>query len=101
MLTPANDAYRIGPTHQREFFTDIVRKGPVAARIVLSEKLSNLLMILREMGIGEGGIRTHVPFRTRRFRGAPVTTTSVPLREVRLSEADPSLYVAAKIIGTP
>jgi hypothetical protein len=29
---------------------------------------------------GEGGIRTHVPFRTRRFRGAPVTTTSVPLR---------------------
>ena len=29
---------------------------------------------------GEGGIRTHVPFRTTRFRGAPVTTTSVPLR---------------------
>ena len=29
---------------------------------------------------GEGGIRTHVPLRTRRFRGAPVTTTSVPLR---------------------
>ena len=30
---------------------------------------------------GEGGIRTPVPVtRTRRFRGAPVTTTSVPLR---------------------
>src|SRR6187455_2978395 len=29
---------------------------------------------------GEGGIRTHVPLRTTRFRGAPVTTTSVPLR---------------------
>ena len=29
---------------------------------------------------GEGGIRTHVPLRARRFRGAPVTTTSVPLR---------------------
>ena len=33
-----------------------------------------------EGGGGEGGIRTHVPLRTRRFRGAPVTTTSVPLR---------------------
>jgi hypothetical protein len=35
-----------------------------------------------ERGIGgEGGIRTHVPLlATRRFRGAPVTTTSVPLR---------------------
>ena len=33
------------------------------------------------MSGGEGGIRTHVPFRTRRFRGAPVTTTSVPLRD--------------------
>src|SRR5262245_47257538 len=32
------------------------------------------------MSGGEGGIRTHVPLRTRRFRGAPVTTTSVPLR---------------------
>src|SRR3989344_6308706 len=28
---------------------------------------------------GEGGIRTHVPLRTNRFRGDPVTTTSVPL----------------------
>ena len=42
---------------------------------------ANLLSIFSGNGkCGEGGIRTHVPFRTRRFRGAPVTTTSVPLR---------------------
>src|SRR5580765_7557239 len=41
---------------------------------------------------GEGGIRTHVPFRTRRFRGAPVTTTSVPLPRRDPCEADLTLY---------
>jgi hypothetical protein len=39
----------------------------------------DLLSKYRKSG-GEGGIRTHVPLRARRFRGAPVTTTSVPLR---------------------
>ena len=44
-----------------------------------SVELMDLFVITANCG-GEGGIRTHVPFRTRRFRGAPVTTTSVPLR---------------------
>ena len=38
---------------------------------------SNISKFLVLEGGGEGGIRTHVPFRTRRFRGAPVTTTSL------------------------
>jgi hypothetical protein len=41
---------------------------------------------------GEGGIRTHVPFRTRRFRGAPVTTTSVPLRFLTLLGGAPLTF---------
>src|SRR5262249_32650198 len=45
---------------------------------------------------GEGGIRTHVPLRTRRFRGAPVTTTSAPPREAGLRKVDPSLYAATE-----
>ena len=37
---------------------------------------------------GEGGIRTHVPLlATRRFRGAPVTTTSVPLRSGEMTRS--------------
>src|SRR5437660_1788318 len=34
-------------------------------------------------------------YPTNRFRGGPVTTTSVPLRRGNRSEADPGLYRAA------
>jgi hypothetical protein len=46
---------------------------------------------------GEGGIRTHVPFRTRRFRGAPVTTTSVPLQAGRRTFILPCSPAARKV----
>src|SRR4051794_27407956 len=46
---------------------------------------------------GEGGIRTHVPFRTRRFRGAPVTTTSVPLQAGRRTLILPCSPAARKV----
>ena len=54
-------------------FARTEREGWLAIR-------SSLNKCRRAKDGGEGGIRTHVPFRTRRFRGAPVTTTSVPLR---------------------
>ncbi len=34
---------------------------------------------------GEGGIRTHAPFRTNGFQDRLVMTTSIPLHVVRLS----------------
>src|ERR1700687_4790339 len=36
-------------------------------------------------------------YPTTRFRGAPVTTTSVPLRERDFSEADPVLYPCQRL----
>jgi hypothetical protein len=48
----------------------------------LTEQYANpqVIDLIEDYVGGEGGIRTHVPLRTTRFRGAPVTTTSVPLR---------------------
>src|SRR5687768_15545245 len=70
------------PTH--------VPPGQVQIRYSPAVAACKLLILKVDFG-GEGGIRTHVPLRTRRFRGAPVTTTSVPLRSewtVRVAATD-------------
>src|SRR5258708_33350130 len=40
-------------------------------------------------------------YPTRRFRGVPVTTTSVPLRVVRMASGGPAIIAIASVPGFP
>src|SRR5438552_3160387 len=64
-----------------------------ASRSSLPSSCVDARITERERGIRRGwDSNPRAGYPTRRFRGAPVTTTSVPLRERDFKEADLSLY---------
>ena len=66
--------------------------------VTFVKKSPQAICSLRRHG-GEGGIRTHVPFRTTAFRVRLVTTTSILLQTKILYPSGQALSRAAKKDG--
>ena len=65
---------------------------------MLKSKISYLILMDFSKKSGEGGIRTHAPFRTNGFQDRLVMTASIPLQAADSAQKKKSASTAATII---